>query len=225
MNLNTIDMEIGEYIFMKMEELLPENKWAKEDFRIDKKTLRQHGGAFIWELFNASTNLVSFNAINFNLSSSPSFRFQYFRGYSECFSEESRIYFYMGGALHQITKEEAENIYNSLITPVIRRYRERYPEEYAHRNDKLELVMTSDTRERLDKSLEYAAKIGDKSLQGCLNRLVSYDRHSLDEKIELTLDFTEHGYQFRQMVDGRCVMNGGIIMDSDDTPRRWSIHT
>lgn len=87
--------------------------------------------------------------------------------------------------------------------------------------------------ERYNEAMEFAEKIGDKSLQDCLNRLKSWERDGLT--IYLYKDFAPYSFYFEEMrEDGTRSMNGGLIYHGNPDQSRsfqiepstgWEIHT
>lgn len=87
--------------------------------------------------------------------------------------------------------------------------------------------------ERLREAREYAATLGDKSLQECLDRLRSWERDG--RTLHLYRDFAPYSFGFSLYgPDGQLVMNGGLLYHG--TPDRscavtfnrddlWQTHT
>ncbi|BFK46619.1 DUF4120 family protein [Alistipes sp. i18-0019-D1] len=87
--------------------------------------------------------------------------------------------------------------------------------------------------EKLQKAREYAAELGDRSLQACLEKLQRWE-HS-GRTVHLHTDFAPHSFAFRLYgPDERLIMNGGLLYHGSpdrsravtfDRENLWQTHT
>lgn len=107
--------------------------------------------------------------------------------------------------------------------------------------------MTDLTQGKLDEALEFAKKIGDTTLQRCLDRLKTSEEHYILDgrpiQTNISTDFAPYSFYFVKcdIATGKVIMNGGIIFHgshdgygSGQSPTfsvclepttGWSIHT
>ena len=100
--------------------------------------------------------------------------------------------------------------------------------------------MTVHCEQKLKKAKEFATKIGDETLEKCLQRLKNYEslEHIPGLKVNLYSDFCEHSFYFEIVrPDGSRFMNGGVILHGTGKetfsvlitgePKKpeWHIHT
>lgn len=145
-----------------------------------------------------------------------------------CYSndEHIKIFYWDGLDLRRITIQDAANIYDNLVMPMLNQTIQQYPKEYEMRNEPLEIrFMGKETEKRYQEDLLYAQGLNDTSLQDCVNRLSRWCRKAVDHYIVISPDFTEHGYCFCEMVNGEPRINGAIIMNQYAEKKRWSTHT
>ena len=93
--------------------------------------------------------------------------------------------------------------------------------------------MTVKCEERLREAREYAATLGDTSLQECLDRLESWERDG--RTVHLYRDFAPYSFGFSLYgPDGQLVMNGGLLYHGSpdrscavtfDREHLWQTHT
>lgn len=93
--------------------------------------------------------------------------------------------------------------------------------------------MTVKCEERLREAQEYAATLGDTSLQECLDKLESWERDG--RTVHLYSDFAPYSFGFSLYApDGRLVMNGGLLYHGSpdlscavtfDREHLWQTHT
>lgn len=146
--------------------------------------------------------------------------------YYEHSNYPKKLFYWDGFDLHKITFEEARVIWGNLASWSIAQAKVEYVEEYRLRDELLPIKFASkETEESYRESLEYSDALGDDSLARCVERLTKYQRVAVDQYILISADFTEHGYCFGEMVNGECIMNGGIIPDLKKSEDRWQIHT
>lgn len=87
--------------------------------------------------------------------------------------------------------------------------------------------------ERLREAREYAAELGDNSLQECLDKLDSWERDG--RTVHLCRDHAPYSFGFRLVApDGRLIMNGGLLYHGSpdrsgavtfDDQNLWQTHT
>ena len=80
-------------------------------------------------------------------------------------------------------------------------------------------------QEHYDEVVRYAKKLGDSSLQVCLAKLKSWEKHSCRPcEIELYRDFAPHSFMFKQRYsDGSLGIVGGLVYHG--TPDRSGCYT
>lgn len=87
--------------------------------------------------------------------------------------------------------------------------------------------------QRLQKTREWAEQLGDKSLQKCLDGLVSWEHDG--RTVHLHSDYAPYSFGFRLVAsDGRLIMNGGLLYHGSpdrsgavtfDHENLWQTHT
>ena len=94
-------------------------------------------------------------------------------------------------------------------------------------------------QEKFDEVKKYAESIGDQTFNNCIERLKEWEKDG-KHTVHLYNDFAKHSFYFQEFdVNGRCVMNGGVIyhepgndhsfsvcIDADEMIKpEWRIHT
>lgn len=138
----------------------------------------------------------------------------------------TKVFYWDGFNLQRVTIDEVPMIWDNLSERSIQRAMSEYPEEYAQRDALLPVRFASlETEERYKKSLQYSDDLADESLARCVERLTKYPRMAINQYILISTDFVEHGYNFAEMTNNKCTINGGIIPNFKKGYERWQIHT
>ncbi len=216
---------------------LYDDKYCQSDFeKYDVDAIQASSEPFFWLVNSCGTHLVycGTSQINEMLESetgrmrvfqnpySPIAAITYYRGSAYA----TKVFYWDGFNLQRITVDDCCLIWDHLAARSITKAREEYNDEWLIRNELLPIKFASkETEENYRESLEYSDALGDDSLARCVERLTKYQRVAADQYILISADFTEHGYCFGEMVNGECIMNGGIIPDLKKPEDRWQIHT
>ena len=140
--------------------------------------------------------------------------------------EDAKCFYWDGYDFREISITEARTVYDNVMDGVGDFLRTKYAYEAAICKDELEIQFVSCVvKKKFEKSIAYAKSLGDTSLERCLWCLSKYSRKAVDHYIEISKDFTEHGYLFSEKINHVVVLNGGIIMNPNATKDRWGINT
>ena len=223
-------------IIEQMRAELYDSRLCRSDFeKYDVEELKENTEPFLWMAREHGTALLKIGSSEIERwFSNERNRFSMFRGhdapfinisyYSNC--EHLKLFYWDGLDLRRITVQDAASIYDNLVMPMWKQMVKRYPEEYEIRDKPLEIrFVCEETEKRYQADLLYAQELNDTSLQDCVNRLSHWRRIAVDHYISISSDFTEHGYCFCEMENGKPLINGGIIMHQNAEKNRWSIHT
>lgn len=212
-------------------------KACRSDFeKYDIAALEKSSEPFLWMVREYGTSLVFVGAksINewfkdenwrirmFQCNTAPIGAFTY---YIES-GDVCKFFYYDGLTLKEITSQDVMTIYNNLTKDILKSKAAQYAEEAAVCKSALEIRFCSEeTREKYQKSLEYAQTLNDSSLKDCVERLTKWRRCAVNHYVQISQDFTTHGYTFCEMINEHAGVCGGIIMNSRVEQNRWSIHT
>lgn len=95
--------------------------------------------------------------------------------------------------------------------------------------------MTIKCEERYAEAKVHAEKLGDKSLQECIDKLERWESDRAGSTMYLTKDFAPYSFLFKLVgADGEVIINGGLIYHGTpdlsrsvtfDTKNLWQTHT
>lgn len=225
-------------IIEQMRQHLYDNRWCKSDFeKYDAVSLQLSNEPFFWLVRESGTVLmyIGTSTINkwfedeclrmqiFQCPTAPIGSIEY---YATHYRNQIKCFYWDGYSLQQIQVSEVESIYNNLTGDTLASMMEKYADEVAICHEPLEIRFAApETQRRYNESVEYAKSLNDTSLTDCVNRLSKYQRLAVNHYIQISSDFTKHGYCFAEMINDKPRLCGGIIMDPDATSNRWSTHT
>ena len=206
-------------IFDSMEELKNELgyncKWVNYDFECDKDYLQKYEGEFIWLLGTFGTYImpIAVGHIENSLNN---------EGYRYSLAQKSVmadgclamthykfIHFKDDGSYVFITPEQAAELWEKNKEEAVENFKKK--NGFGLPTDmKIRVRFSCDWRYVLEQ-LRYAREHGDDSLMDCLKR----SRHCLklakDHEMMISSDFSHRSFLFADVVNGKVVMNGGII--------------
>lgn len=217
------------------------NKWVFYDFNVDRDTLKNYDGDFIWVVKSSGTDLIKIDA-DFLLRQMDSEAFRYTFAQEALYNDiivdcpNGHIILFSGSGMKFISKRYAELL-------------------WRHRRAEVEAMYVKQTNQQLPKNfkvrvrfdcpisyvlgeLRYAREHGDESLMNCFKGLRDRLKVSDDHTMVVSRDFTEHSFLFCEEYLGRCLLGGGIIFHGfPETGYKqngsvllepkygWSIHT
>ena len=223
-------------IIEQMRAELHKTYYCQGDFKHDLESLNGHLGPFFWMVRENGTELmkVDIRTIVDNFSS-QAFRMSMFRDPNcqlldfkyYCGHSMTKIFYYDGYKLVMVPSyEELKDIWYAIAGSYYWEMRKVYQEEYEMCSKPLEVKCSSiEVKKKLDKALEFAATMGDKSLKACIARFSRYERSAIDEYIQIGYDSGEYDFSFAQIRNGKCVFNGGIVFHDNNSEKRWQIHS
>lgn len=224
-------------IIEKMQEIISSaERLGKKDFEIDKETLRDTDSPFLWFVRKNGTWLVRLGIEYFYQEyDEERNRFALFR--KDTFNDVNtyayiwrfngvRCFYWDGYDFREIPVSEAQSVYDNIVGQVRLFLANKYPEEAKWCNTPLRIDFESrKTEEEYNKSVAYAQRVGDSSLEGCVKRLSEHIRWAVDHFVLIKKGALEHEYLFHEVVNGKVLFDGGIIMNPDVTENRWNIYT
>lgn len=149
-----------------------------------------------------------------------------FKFYDECGDSSVKYYCWSEGKLKQVDFEYIRINFHKMFIDIMCTLSVKYHEEESQCFKPLDIVYASDsTHDEMRKSLKFAESMGDTSLKDCVDRLSRYQRFALDHTIQIYKDFSEHGFTFNEVVNGKSKMVGGIIYHKGLPGGQWCIHT
>ena len=225
-------------IIDQMESHLGDGRWAKSDFCIDRDSLADYDGKFFWMSRENGTSLakISIDHIcqsinNKDNKMAEANRMAWFQDFYVFMASimywndpKAKIFYCDGDVMFEITNDQAKEIYDNLLSPVYRAVKRDFRKEDAMSFKRLPIKFNC-SLSKVKEALRYAESINDSSLLGCFERIRHYRRSAVEQYIQVSSDFTKHGFTFAEMVNGECRLVGGIIMHEYETNNHWSIHT
>lgn len=221
-------------IIEQMRKELYDTQWCKNDFeKYDLKTLENTNEPFFWLVRECGTSLQMIGPTTiYELLQNESARLELMRNKYAIldlilyWNGNSNKYFYWDGyELKAVGQNEIQEIFDNIWGKEIAGLSEKYPEEANVANKPLELVMYDEVKKRLDSELEFAASIGDNSLQDCLDRLTSYQRQAVNHCVRISTEFAPHSFGFVELINNQSRIVGGIIYSEYSKQNHWAIHT
>lgn len=226
-------------IIEQMRQHLYDNRWCKYDFeKYDVVSLQSSNEPFFWLVRESGTVLVHIGTSTINKwFADEKLRMQIFQCHTAPISsieyyvtnyrqQQMKIFYWDGYSFQQVQVHDVGSIYDNLIGATLASMMDKYADEVAICHEPLEIRFSSpETEKRYNESVEYAKSLNDTSLTNCVNRLSKYQRLAVNHYIQISSDFTEHGYCFAEMINEESRLYGGIIMNPDATMYRWSTHT
>lgn len=205
---------------------------AVKDFEYYRDMLVKYDGQFIYTIADWTVSICKTDSQHFgerledertrftflysidNLSNSLS----YFVGQD---THDKYAYLWYDGhnGFHKVSKDEALKIYRDIATPWHRAIKAEYPEYTKAIIKGLDIDITCP---------EYFAEISSHNelvkgnLTDVLKRMSQWVRVAMNQKIVIGYDHCDKCFSFAEYVDGKCIMNGGIICSNNN---HWSIHT
>lgn len=209
---------------------------ASDFEKYDVPNLKDTNEPFFWLVYDNGTCLQFIGQIEISSwASSERMRLALFRSHTVPI-DSLRYYsgrdcckfFYWDGA-HLLPLrgfDELQEIFVNLFENFICKLERTHPIEKACCFDPLKVEFASpECFEQWCKSEEYAESMVDPSLGECLDRLTHHTRHAVDHKIVISRDYGQHNYNFAEVVNGKCRLNGGIILHDNASENRWQTHT
>lgn len=229
-------MKTNELIEALRSELYSDKYCISDFLKWDVPAIKASGEPFFWLVNTNGTHLVFCGTTRINeVLGTEAGRMRVFRDphapiaaitYYKDSAYPTKVFYWDGFNLQRVTIDEVCMIWDNLSERLIQRAMSEYPEEYAQRDALLPVRFASpETEERYKKSLEYSDDLADESLARCVERLTKYPRCAINQYILISTDFVEHGYDFAEMVNDKCAINGGIIPSFKKGYERWQIHT
>ena len=227
-------------IIEQMRNHVGSGRFAKSDFEADVKYVEDYDGMFFFLTRENGTSLVKIDpgyiidqitdVFGNDSKSAERFRIFWFRDFYTFITgilywadEGAEIYYYNGIELVQIDESKAKGIWSAMYSGLYESFKKKYSSEYKIADKKLPIRFKcglSYAKEWLRK----AEELGDTSLIDGLKRMRNYGRCAVNQEIDIFKDYSEGGFYFEEMVNGECIMNGGLLMTSNGN-KRWSIHT
>ena len=213
---------------------LNDTKFCKSDFEYDLKALDGYDGPFFWMVRQNGTSLQRVGASEMlKWKENQGMRFQLFRD-KNCviasimyWNEPNTKYFYYDGlSLMCVEKDNIPEILDALFTSFFQNMVEEFRDEYDIRDKALEITYASeDTEKKVNEALKFAESMKDESLKNCLENLSRHWRSSDNHVIQIYNDFDPNSFGWAEVVNGKCIMNGGLIYHGYKENNHWQIHT
>lgn len=215
-------------VIEKMQEIVSSlGIFCKTDFEMDKETLSKTDSPFLWFVRKNGTWLVRLGVEYFYQEYDKEwnrlalFRYAYIWRFSE-----ARCFYWDGYDFREIPVSKAQSVYDNIVGQVRLFLANKYPEEVKKCNTPLEIRFESkETEEEYNKSVAYAQSVGDSSLEDCIKRLSEHTRWAVDHFVLIKKGAFKYEYLFHEVVNGKVLFDGGIIMNPDVIESRWNIYT
>lgn len=223
-----------EEVINLMRKELYATQFCQSDFeKYDLNALKGTNEPFLWLVREHGTTLQMIGPTTiYKLLQSESARLELMRNKYAILASilywngNSNKYFYWDGyELKAVGQNKIQEIFDNIWGKEIAGLSEKYPKEANVANKPLELVMYDEVKKRLDSELEFAASIGDNSLQDCLDRLTSYQRQAVNHCVRISTDFAPHSFGFVELINNQSRIVGGIIYSEYSKQNHWTIHT
>lgn len=210
-------------------------KSFQSDFEIDKKSLKDYDGKFIWTVAASHTHLAKIGGdYILDLLIGHEDRGVYAmlqRNFdadailSSSWCCEDLVFYYDGkdDLMVEIQADEAQRIWDAIRDSALCSWK-RLTKRELPKSFKVP-VRFSCGRKYVLEQLRFADSIGDKTLRDRLEWFHNYLKINDSHYIQVGRDFTEHSFTFTEIatIDGeeRVIMNGGILYYSG----AWHRHT
>lgn len=132
-----------------------------------------------------------------------------------------KIYYWNGNALCEVDVDEVKSIYLRTWKKAIERELKTFPKEAEVYDKPLSLVFTEEAEKRREECEKLERELKNNTFTQCLNQLSSWTRCAVNHRIIISLDFCDHSFFFREMVNDTTRTCGGIIFQDS----KWQIHT
>lgn len=209
-----------------------DNRYREYDFAIDQDALDGKNEPFLWLVRDSGTSLAFLGETLERKTREECFRIKVFR--DRLFpiqdilfwlrNKDSRVFYYDFLDLREIRKEDAEKLYLGMWNDRVERLREDHPEEIEALGRPIEIIRMYDCDRHLEGQLEFARSIGDGSLHRIIDRMRNHERAAVDHKVYLYKQ-GDRDFYFEEKINGRMVLNGGIIFHKNKSDNRWEHHT
>ena len=222
-------------IIEQMRSELFDSQWCKNDFRkYDVLALKTDSEPFFWLVYDNGTVLsyIGPTAVKqwFSTEITRMNMFQDFYApiqgilhYREY--KKVKVFYWSGYTLSSVDFDDVVCIYENLCLKSFNEACMQFPEERDMSNELLPIILRSDTTaQRMTEALSFAKSLNDTSLNDCLSRLKRWRRIARNQKIVISIDFENYCFNFAEMVNEECHINGGIIYHKEKADNRWQIH-
>lgn len=221
-------------IIEQMTAELNDTRFCKSDFEYDLKSLNGYDGPFFWMVRQNGTSLQLIGASEMlKWKECQGMRFQMFRDKNWAiasimyWNEPNTKYFYYDGiSMVSVTKEDIPVIWDALFSSFLNMVIEEHQDEYNIKDEPLDIEYASEeTEKRMKEAMKLAEGMQDTSLQACLDNLSKHWRSSDNHVIQIYNDFAKHSFGWSEIINGKCVMNGGLIYHDYKKNDHWQIHS
>ena len=225
------------YIITELRNALFSGKGCKEQFeRYDVFQLESSTEPFLWYCDNNCTHLVYIGATEIaRCLSTERMRIAVFRDfysplgaitYYSKTTSPYRLLYWDGRMLCAISFEEAFEIWRNVFETAYKKAKKEHMKEFLAADEPLEIVFDHpDTEKAFAEVQTFAAKLGDASLDRCIECVKKYTRCGVNHYICILRDYMGKSFYFAEMLDDEMISNGGIIYSPDKRENCWQIHT
>jgi len=220
----------------QMRSYLYDTNLCRSDFeKYDLPSLENVNEPFFWMVRQHGTSLmfIGYSTVKqwyekesrrmelFRDKTAPLVSFLFYRNYTD-----AKFFFWNGTVLLQVNLDQICQIYDSFIDKSYQELCRDFKAEFEMCQKPLPVKFASnETEADWNKTVKFAADMGDESPVQCLEKLQSHQRMAIDQYILIFRDYCGHSFNFAEIVNGECRINGGIIYHDDKTDTRWQTHT
>lgn len=223
-------------IIEQMRSHLSGTRYCKSDFeKYDVPQLEEINEPFFWMVREYGTEFVFVGPSSIKkFYSNQVWRMGLFRNKFDLISsflyydndKNAKFFFWNGCVLLQISIDQLKEAYCNIIDQSYKELCRDFKTEFEVCREPLEVRFSCKEAEKSwGESVKYAESLCDNSLTECLEKLKRHRRDAIDQYILISRDYSEHCFSFGEFINGKCQLNGGIILHDYLTENRWSTHT